>query len=134
MLVANWGFSLRTRKQAWNLAWSDAVVYSTLVESRLLTGSIDLFSDFMQGFRNGSRRRSKRLILAVEHARFEERRKYGETVYLLQPNIKRSRGGLRDIQLIRWLGFAQFGECDLEKLVQLGHIEEEDDSALQAGL
>ena len=31
---------------------------------------------------------------------------YGETVYLLEPNIKRSRGAVRDIQLIRWIGSA----------------------------
>jgi [protein-PII] uridylyltransferase len=125
------GFSLRTVHQAWSLAWSDATVFSSLVESRLLTGSIELFSSFMRGFRQGARRRSKRLILAVERARLEERRKYGETVFLLQPNIKRSRGGLRDIQLMRWIGFAQFGECDLEKFAQLGHLNEEDYRALR---
>ena len=42
-------------------------------------------------------------------ARREERSQYGETVYLLEPNVKRSRGGLRDIQLLRWVGFARYG-------------------------
>ncbi len=127
------GFSLRTPNQACRAAWSDATIFSSLVESRLLTGSIELFSDFMRSFRQGSRRRSKRLILAVEKARLEERRKFGETVFLLEPNIKRSRGGLRDIQLIRWIGFAQYGECDPEKLAQLGHLTQEDYQALRQG-
>jgi [protein-PII] uridylyltransferase len=128
------GFSLRTVNQALRLAWSDAVVFSSLAESRLLTGSVDLFSRYMRGLRQGARRRSKRLIRAVEQARREERRKYGETVFLLEPNIKRSRGGLRDIQLIRWIGFAQYGECDLEKLLQLGHLDTEDFQTLRRGL
>ncbi len=46
--------------------------------------------------------------------------------YLLRPNVKRSRGALRDIQLIRWIGFARYGETDLERLVKLGAVPEED--------
>ncbi len=127
------GFSLRTARQAWKLAWSDPVVFSSLAESRLLTGSIELFSHYMRGLRQGAKRRSKKLIRAVQQARREERRKFGETVFLLEPNIKRSRGGLRDIQLVRWIGFAQYGECDLEKLAQLGHLSQEDHIALRRG-
>ncbi len=128
------GFSLRTPAQAWNLAWGDAIIFSSLVESRLVTGSHELFSRFMSGLRQGANRRSKRLIRMVEQARMQERRKYGETVFLLEPNIKRSRGGLRDIQLIRWIGFAQYGESDLDKLNQLGHLAAEDYQTLRRGL
>ena len=127
------GFSLRTPAQAWKLAWSDATVFTSLVESRLLTGSVELFANYMNGLRLGSRRRSKRIIQAVQASRREERRKYGETVFLLEPNIKRSRGGLRDIQLIRWVGFARYGECDLEKLSQLGHLTTEEYDSLRKG-
>ena len=127
------GFSLRTPSQAWKLAWTDASVFSSLAESRLLTGSVELFSRYMRGLRQGSRRRSRRLIRDVVQARSDERRKYGETVFLLEPNIKRSGGGLRDIQLIRGVGFAQYGECDLEKLARLGHLAPEDYRSLRNG-
>lgn len=127
------GFSLRTPQQSWKLAWGDATIFSSLVESRLLTGSIELFTQYMDGLRQGANRRSNRIIQAVEAARLEERRKYGETVFLLEPNIKRSRGGLRDIQLVRWIGFAKYGECDLDKLAQLGHLQQEDFQALRKG-
>jgi len=127
------GFSLRTPQQALKLAWTDATVYTSLVESRVIAGSVDLFSQLMRNLRQGAKRRSSRMIRAVEQARFEERRKYGETVFLLQPNIKRSRGGLRDIQLVRWIGFTQYGECDLDQLAQLGHLSAEDQNALKSG-
>ena len=39
---------------------------------------------------------------------------------MLRPNAKRSRSAIRDIQLIRWIGFARYGETDLERLVKLG--------------
>ncbi len=127
------GFSLRTPAQACKLAWQDATVFSSLAESRLLTGSIELFSGYMHGLRQGAKRRSRKIIHAVQSARREERRKFGETVFLLEPNIKRSRGGLRDIQLMRWVGFAKYGECDLEKLSQLGHLTPEEYQVLRKG-
>ncbi len=127
------GFTLRTPQQALKMSWSDATVYTSLVESRVVTGSNDLFSNYMHNLRQGAKRRSRRLIRVVEQARWEERRKFGETVFLLQPNIKRSRGGLRDIQLVRWIGFTQYGECDLDQLAQLGHLSAEDQKALKTG-
>lgn len=128
------GFSLRTPKQACKLAWGDATIFTSLVESRLVSGSVELFSSFMHSLRKGAKRRSGKIIRDVEKARFEERRKYGETVFLLEPNIKRSRGGLRDIQLVRWVGFAKYGECDIEKLSQLGYLDQEDYKVLRDGV
>lgn len=127
------GFSLRTSRQAWKLAWGDATIFTSLSESRFLSGSVELFSSYFAGLRQGSKRRSQRLISKVIEARREEQRKYGETVFLLEPNIKRSRGGLRDIQLIRWVGFAKYGDTDLERLAQLGHLQSEDYQAVRAG-
>ncbi|MFO0939196.1 MAG: [protein-PII] uridylyltransferase [Pirellulales bacterium] len=127
------GFSLRTIVQCHKLAWADATIFTTLVESRFLSGSLEMFDLFFKGFRDGAIRRSKRLVKSVEQARRDERRRYGETVFLLEPNIKRSRGGLRDIQLVRWIGFAQFGISDLEQLSKQGHLMAEDFTSLSAG-
>ncbi|HBE71661.1 MAG TPA: [protein-PII] uridylyltransferase [Planctomycetaceae bacterium] len=127
------GASLRTSRQAWKLAWADASVFTSLSESRFLGGSVDLFSGYFSSLRQKAKRRSRGLVRRVIQARRDEQRKYGETVYLLEPNIKRSRGGLRDIQLIRWVGFARYGETDLERLAQLGHLHAEDYDAIRAG-
>ncbi|EMI17859.1 protein-P-II uridylyltransferase [Rhodopirellula maiorica SM1] len=120
------GFSIRLISEACMLAWQDPVVFTSLTESRLLSGSLQVYSKYFNALRQGAMRRQKRLIHDCVAARREERRKWGETNYLLRPNVKRSRGGLRDIQLIRWIGFARYGETDLEKLVKLGGLPEED--------
>ncbi|NNE00671.1 MAG: [protein-PII] uridylyltransferase [Pirellulaceae bacterium] len=125
------GFSIRMADEACRLAWEDAVIFSSLTESRFLAGSLQLYSKFFQSLRRGAMRRSNRLIRDVVEARREERRKWGETSYLLSPNVKRSRGGLRDIQLVRWVGFARYGEVDLERLLKLGVLPEEDYRALR---
>jgi [protein-PII] uridylyltransferase len=115
------GFSVRTPAQACELARGDASILTALTESRLMHGEETLFCKFMERIKRETRR-SAAAITAIEAARGEESGKYGETVYLLEPNIKRSRGGLRDLQFIRWLGFVQHNETDLESLKQLGML------------
>lgn len=128
------GFSVRTPAQACQWAWKDTTVFTSLSESRFLAGSVHVFGKFFHNLRLGSMRRDRRLIREVYQARRDERRQWGDTVYLLRPNVKRSRGGLRDIQLIRWLGFARYGDTDLEKLVQLGALPREDYVRVRAAL
>src|SRR5205085_4643761 len=70
-------------------------------------------------------------LAAIEKARLEERSQYDETVYLLEPNIKRSPGTLRDLQLLRWVGFARYGTPDADNLQLLGALSKEDQRALR---
>ncbi len=127
------GFSLRTPQQTLKLAWSDPTVFTTLVDGRFLEGNGGLFNEFIASFQDGTRKRRRRLFRAVEEARRTEHRKYGETVFLLEPNIKRSRGGLRDVQLVRWIGFVQFGTPSFEALANQKHLLPEDFQALRDG-
>ena len=120
------GFAMRTPTEACQLSWSDPVIFSSLTESRLLAGSLQLYAKFFNRLRNGARRRGKTLVKGLIASRKEERNKWGETSYLLRPNVKRSRGALRDIQLIRWIGFTRYGEVDLERLLRLGALTDED--------
>ncbi len=120
------GHSLRTLADACRLAMEDATVFTSMVESRHLGGSQRLFTRFLERFRSDARRRHRALMEAIEAARLEERNRYGETVYLLTPNLKRSYGGLRDIQLVHWIGFARYGEKHFQTLEQLDALDPED--------
>ena len=120
------GFSIRMPAEACRLSWSDPIIFSSLTECRLLAGSLQVYSRFFESLRRGAIRRSTSLIPEVVSARREESNKWGETSFLLRPNVKRSRGALRDIQLIRWIGFARYGEVEFDQLFQLGVLPEED--------
>lgn len=128
------GFSVRSPREACQLAWKDPVIFSSLTESRLLAGSLNVYESYFESLRRGARRRRNRLIETVHEARREERVKWGETNYLLRPNVKRSRGGLRDVQLIRWIGFACEGETELDRLVELGCLPPGDYRLVRRGL
>lgn len=126
------GFSVRTERQACQLSMTDPIICTALIECRFLTGNETLFQKFFEKFkRQCSKRTTNSLIKTIEESRREERRKYGDTVYLLEPNIKRSRGGLRDIHLLRWVGFAAYGESLPRKLKQMGKLSAADHAALR---
>ncbi len=127
------GFTIRTPYQARQVAWTDATILTSFVEMRLVEGSQAMFEGFLNAFRIGCKRRSRRLSALIEKERFVERQKFGELVYLLHPNIKRSRGCLRDVQIVRWIGFVCFGEKDPEQLVEMGLLAQEDFRAIWDG-
>ena len=98
------GQSVRTVADACRLATADATILSSLLECRSLAGHEPLVSRLAGRLRAALRRRPAQQARALVEARRDEAAKYGETVSLLEPNVKRSPGGLRDIHLVRWLG------------------------------
>ena len=126
------GHSVRTVRQACSLAIRDAMICTSLVDARLLAGNPAIFESFMHGFRQRVRWRCGRLLSGIKRARDGERYRYGETVFLLEPNIKRSQGTLRDLQLLRWVGFARYGVADFAELRDCGALSEEDYDAIQS--
>jgi [protein-PII] uridylyltransferase len=126
------GFAARTARQAWQLAAGDATVVTSLTEARRLAGDEGQYNAWQADFQRSLRRHGRRLAPLVEAARRDERRQYGETNFLLEPNVKRSRGGLRDIQLVRWIGALRYGESDPEVLMQAGWLSVDDFRCLRA--
>ncbi|MGL4512839.1 MAG: HD domain-containing protein [Lacipirellulaceae bacterium] len=120
------GHSLRTPEETLTLAKTDPVVATSLVESRPLIGSQSLFESYFPAYSSAMRKRPRAAARAFVAARRAEREKYGETVYLLEPNVKRSRGALRDVHLLRWLWFLQAGISDLDRLHAQGVISKFD--------
>ncbi|MBX3424609.1 MAG: HD domain-containing protein [Pirellulales bacterium] len=116
------GHSVRTPAEAVQMAREDAVVCSSLIDARLLSGNQPLFDQFRETFSRMVRRRAKAVARSLEAARNAERDQYGESVYQLEPHVKRSRGGLRDLHLVRWFGFIDSGESDPDRLFMMGAL------------
>jgi [protein-PII] uridylyltransferase len=125
------GHSVRTVSEACRLASRDATICASLIDARLLMGNADLFAKFQHRFRKRVAWRRSKLLTGMGNARSDERGRYGETVSLLEPNIKRSQGTLRDLQLLRWIGFARYGTNDPAELLECGVLSEPDYQALR---
>lgn len=109
----------RTLRDATTLAFTDPTILTSLTEMRLLAGSSSLLEKFRERFLRAVRKKTQWSLDFVEKARKQEQAQFGESVYLLSPNIKRSRGGLREIHTVRWMGFIRFGETSLNRLYEI---------------
>jgi len=100
-LGLNVGHSVRSLNECIIEAKKDITVQTNLLESRLLSGNKTLY----QGFLTGTRQALD--PIAFFNAKLEEQdqrhAKYNDTAYNLEPNIKESPGGLRDLHMIIWI-------------------------------
>ncbi len=126
------GHSVRTVAQACRMACRDATICTSLIDSRLLAGSTAIFDNFTHLFRQRVAWRRQRLLRAIRDARDDERKHYGETVFLLEPNIKRSRGTLRDLATLRWIGFVRYGVANFGELRDAGVLSDDDFRSMQS--
>ncbi|MBC5786282.1 [protein-PII] uridylyltransferase [Ramlibacter sp. USB13] len=98
------GSSVRTVDECLAQAAGDVTVQTSLLESRLVTGSRKLFTAFRERFRAQVDPRAfftaKTLEMRQRHTKFEN------TPYALEPNCKESPGGLRDLQVVLWVANA----------------------------
>ncbi|MCA9200687.1 MAG: HD domain-containing protein, partial [Planctomycetales bacterium] len=128
------GFSVRTTGQCKQMIQRDPVILTSLLEARFLVGSVNLYRNYSDVIKRTLRRRTDHLIREIEESRKEERAKYGDTVHLLEPNVKRSRGGLRDIQLLRWVGGVKYGYVDPNFLQRSGFLSNDDYRTLRKAI
>ena len=109
------------------MAHADSSFATSLVEMQCLWGSTQLVAKLKRSFER-SVIRSRRAVFVNKCVfnREEERLKNGGTVQQLEPDIKFSRGGLRDLHLLRWVGFAWYGSPEIDSLQLNGALSRED--------
>jgi len=125
------GQSVRSVAEAVDLAGRDATIMSSLLDCRLLAGAEEPLRRLQQRLRTAVARGRRRHIERLVEARREEADKHGRTVFVLEPNVKRSPGGLRDVQFVRWLGRLAFGAETLDELALAGGISRADADAIR---
>lgn len=121
------GHSVRTPRDAIAMALTEPQFATSLVEMQSLWGSSDLVGRLKRSFeRTVIRKRVAAFIDQCVAGREDERLKHGGAVQQLEPDIKCSRGGLRDLHLLRWVGFALEGTPDIDSLRLKGALSRED--------
>ncbi|MCH7989860.1 MAG: [protein-PII] uridylyltransferase, partial [Planctomycetes bacterium] len=127
------GHSIRTIGESISLARQEPEIATALLEARLLYGNEAVFETFRNRFRREVvRSRLRKFLDDCIAARYQERVQQGNSASQLEPDIKRSLGGLRDVHLIRWIGFACYGTTDIDSLRLAGALNREEARTLLA--
>jgi [protein-PII] uridylyltransferase len=113
------GHGVRTARECVRLANDDLKEKTALLDARYLCGDEKLYADLdkLLVAEVLNRNQQKFFKAKLEESR-ERHAKYGDSIYLLEPQIKEGEGGLRDLHTALWLAKVKYKVHSLEELVQ----------------
>ncbi|KAA0693127.1 [protein-PII] uridylyltransferase [Halopseudomonas laoshanensis] len=127
------GQSVRSISECQEEARADITVITNLMESRTLSGDEQLRQDMISAISADQMWDDAQFFRAKRAEQQKRHAKYNDTEYNLEPNVKSSPGGLRDIQTIGWVALRHFGTNDLRELVERGFLNEAEYNILASG-
>jgi [protein-PII] uridylyltransferase len=116
------GHSVRTIAECRQQAEDDITIATNLLETRLLCGEHALYTSLEQLTINHKTWDTRRFYQQKKQEQLQRHLKYNDSINNLEPNIKESPGGLRDLQVINWVAQQHFDVSDLQGLNQKGFL------------
>jgi [protein-PII] uridylyltransferase len=121
------GHATRSAEEAVRLSKEDITIRTSLLEARLITGNAEQFDAFQAMFKKDV---VKGTGMAYVEAKLAERdgrhARMGDTRYVLEPNIKDGKGGLRDLQTLMWIAKYLYGAESIDDLKLNGVLTADD--------
>jgi [protein-PII] uridylyltransferase len=115
------GHSVRSIGDLMTLARSDMTVRTAFLEARLIWGEQAIFHQAMQRFRSKIVSGTAAEFVSSKLAERDERHvRMGDTRYVVEPNVKDGKGGLRDLHTLYWIGKYVHGVEEPSDLVRVG--------------
>ncbi|EED34990.1 protein-P-II uridylyltransferase [Luminiphilus syltensis NOR5-1B] len=105
------GHSVRTLKECESLARDDLTIITTMMEARTIAGNANLAPQLAALIAPENMWPSDQFFAAKLDEQRARHTKYANSEYRLEPNVKTSPGGLRDIQLIGWVAHRHYGSA-----------------------
>jgi [protein-PII] uridylyltransferase len=113
------GHACRSTAECLEEAKADQQNKTALMDARLITGDAKLFEEFHARFTKECIHRGNAEFFELRRQDLRTRhQKYSRTVFLQEPNVKESCGGMRDYQNIQWVAQVKRGSRDLNALVE----------------
>jgi [protein-PII] uridylyltransferase len=115
------GHATRTINECISLSKSDMTIRTAVLEVRYLCGAPVLVSELESRFENEVAHDTGPEFIAAKLAERDARHsKSGDTRYLVEPNVKEGKGGLRDLHTLYWISKYFYHVRDTQDLVKLG--------------
>ncbi len=122
-LGLNIGYSVRSVDHCAALMKGDVTIMTSLMEARMITGESRVFGEFRQKTAAAvNRKKSEEYVREKLSERISRHKKYGDSIFLREPNVKEGAGGLRDIHAALWIARMKHGATSLEGIHEKGII------------
>lgn len=128
------GHATRTLTECIRRARVDHVIQTALVDARHVSGDERLYADLQRLVWRQLGGRAQDRFVETKLSEYRQRhQRHGESVFLLEPDIKEGQGGLRDIHTAMWIARAKNGSVKLDDLPKTGLLDSRDVVALERG-
>ncbi|MSQ46823.1 MAG: [protein-PII] uridylyltransferase [Deltaproteobacteria bacterium] len=115
------GHAVRNVRECVRLANQDFQVKTALIDYRYLCGDEPLVQEFTTAVeREIVNKNADRFFQEKANESQERHRRYGDSIYILEPHLKEGKGGLRDLHTAGWLAKVKFKIRDLRELIPKG--------------
>ncbi len=123
------GHATRSVDECLTEAAGDITIRTALLDGRYLTGDAALFSSFHERFRAACKTSGAAEYIAAKQAEREARhRRFGDSPFVVEPNIKEGRGGLRDLQTLYWIARYTFDTYTMGELADVAGVLSADEA------
>jgi len=115
------GHATRSISECIRAAKADMTIRTALLEARYLLGDRKLYDELIARFDKEVVQGTAAQFVAAKLAEREERhRRAGQSRYLVEPNVKDGKGGLRDLHTLYWIAKYVYRVREREELIELG--------------
>ncbi|MAP95109.1 MAG: [protein-PII] uridylyltransferase [Ponticaulis sp.] len=123
------GHAFRTVDECIGLAKEDLNTETALLDARYICGNEELFDQFQTKYKSTLvEGRGAQFIAAKLEERDQRHKKQGDNRYVVEPNVKEGKGGLRDLQTLFWLVRHTYGGRTLEGVLDQREVFTEEEA------
>jgi [protein-PII] uridylyltransferase len=129
------GHAVRSVADGLGLPDKDLAAATALLDARFLVGDEHLAADFLARYEGrvvGTRPDS--LVSRLREEQTARHSRYGDTIFMLEPDLKNGQGGIRDLCVGRWAAQARFHTSNPARLVALGEMSARQAEALEQAI
>lgn len=126
------GHALRTVDECVTAGLEDVATATNLLESRWITGNYELYEGLMNIWNRSDFWPSQTFFQAKFSEQEARHKRFNDTTYQLEPNVKESPGGLRDIQTIYWVAKRHYKASSINQLLQHQFLTTEEYREIEA--
>lgn len=127
------GHSVRSIEESKEAARGDIATLTNLLETRTIAGPDELRKELSEQAYSDNIITDRDYFIAKRKEQQQRHKKYSDTEYNLEPNVKSSPGALRDIQTIGWITKRHFGLQSIADLTRFSILTDEEHQILVQG-